>query len=275
MPADIASAVTPTYDAAIPVPVDGELATSAALQAMVLPVANRVEYLRARIEQTPWLVHEIKEDFITSHLKDAGGDSFWDEHWNAAAGGITSDWLIADIEEVDSAGIVRFQNISGSAAEALFRKAFAMKFGVFRRMVARVKFDNISSGMGFEFGFMRSTNTTPNSASVPTAAVSGLFLPSASPNFRLRTDDGSASSYVDTGVPVSTGTWYQLDLAFDGSQYTLQVDGGTPVAAVSNIPAATTDATFEWKIATPASGSARRIYLDLIYGRLEIPGRVF
>jgi hypothetical protein len=271
MPVDIASAVTPEYTASINVPLDGEQATSASLQAMILPVANRVEFLRQVDESAPWIRSEIFEDFRVSRAALANGDSLWERHWVGLAP--SADWTISQALFLDALGCVRFRNASGSATQWYSHEDVTSNyFSALRRIVARVRAGNISTGMNFDVGI---SGIAGGSITGTGDRVSCLFHPATSPNWQLRTANGASDSLVDTGVPVAADTWYQLDLVADGAgEYTLSIDGDTPVTAVSNKPSLTDFGGLHWMIEAPNAGATRDWILDFIYARFDQTDRV-
>lgn len=275
MPTNISSSVTAEYTAAIPVPDDGEYASHAALANAIRPVANRAEYLRDLVEVAPWRIVSIFEDFLAARVSSLPDHAQWDQLWNSSNDDVGS-WNIADLDFEDALGVVRFLNTSGSASASRYRKSFSMaRFENVRRITARVRASSVASGMNLEIGWLRSTDPNPGNEDSPSHAASVVFMPSSSANWRLRTDDGSSSTYVDTGVPVAADTWYQLDLVHDGALgVTLSIDGATPVGALTTIPALDDEGSLQWKIAAPAAGANRAWILDFIAGRFDVPGRV-
>lgn len=256
MSVNIAPNVTPTYDAALPVPADGEYANSAALQAMVLPVANRVEYLRQGLESAPWREVAIFEDFLAPVHEVDADEYYADTPWvmNTAFSGYTKTSIPAFS---DAMGLIVAENTSGGALSALSRKSEGcIQRTNFRRAVARVQVGSVIAGMGFTIGlnFMGGAE-----------AVAAVFAPAVSPNWVLRNSAGS----VNTGVVVAPGVWYELDLVHDGALgITLSVNNSTPVnqnpGAVGLLGDVLTPA---WNMITPAAGANRFFYVDFLYFR--------
>ncbi len=277
---NIAGTITPTYDASIPVPGDGDYANQAALIAMVKPIANRAEYLRAILEDAPWLRSDFFEDFFVDGTADAAAaQAKYNTLWTFTRTGTPSIGQTT-VVDADSIGVLDLTNSSGSASAAHFSKGNIVGVGPalaqmssFRRAVARVRVLSIVSGMNFEIGL--GTNGQ-NGVAEAAASITAIFQPSASPNWRLRTHTGGAAVHVDTGVPVAINTWYQLDLTSDGvSVVSLSVDGATPVtAAPGDLPAMSTICSFLTRFESPNAGAGRTWRCDFVYGRFSATGRV-
>jgi hypothetical protein len=265
MSVNIAPLVTPTYDATVPVPADGEYANSAALQAMVLPVANRVEYLRQVLEDAPWREVSIFEDFLAPVHEVDADEYYADTAWvmNSAFSGYAKTSIPAF---GDALGLIVASNSSGGALSALSRKTEGcIKVENFRRATARIQVGSVAAGMGFTIGldFVGGAET-----------MAAVFAPATSANWLLRDATGFLS--VDTGVPVAINTWYTLDLVHDGALgFTLSVNGSVPVVAnPAGLPALIDVVTPAWKMITPAAGANRFFYIDYIYFRDISAGRV-
>lgn len=282
MPTDIAPSVTATYTAVINRPNDGEYANAAALSALVLPVANRVEYVRSLVESNPWRTARIFEDFKSTLALSTSIDQYRsDEFWNTSGTVLDANISVTDVGSASGTstdlGVVRFANASGSAVTARFRKAFNIcRYAQARRFVARVLTGSIAAGNQLEVGFIRSTAAAPLDTGAPRDAISFVFNPAASPNWRVRTDDGTNQTFLDTGTAVAVDTYYNLDLTHDGAGgLTARVNGGSAVIPVANIPALTLGTSAQWKFAMPNAGANRRWEFDFLYWEMTEAARVF
>jgi hypothetical protein len=274
MPQNIASAVTPAYSSQIPVPLDGEYANNVALGAMVLPVANRVEYLRQRIETAPWTRAVIFDDF--SKIAQADADRvFSDTVWSMSGTKDANITLVDGSAGADEFGVMRIQDTSGSGATFRIYKSFdAFRFVNFRRMVARVRTSVVQANHDLEIGMLRSTVELPWDTSVPSSALSFGFQGAAAP-WKLRTNDGTTNGQTNSAIPVVASTWYVLDLRYDGaSQADLYVNGVLAATRNLTLPVGTLTGTPQLKFATGTTGT-RNVDVDFIYFEGATPNRVF
>jgi hypothetical protein len=281
MPVDIASGVTAEYTAVIPVPLDGEYANSDALQAMVKPIADRVEYMKQRFDDAPWARSEFFDDFVSGGT--AGSSTFLaDTLWqlfgtNAATFSNSGNSTLLD---GTTFGILEVNHAAGTVSSNLLSKGVISGVGntlgemaSFRRSTVRVRTGNIASGMNFEIGL---DNDSAHAVGGSSAAITAVFQPSVSANWRLRAHDGASAVFTDTGVPVVADTWYQLDLVSDGlSVVSLSINGAAAVVAdAGDLPAMTTDCAFVMRFGFPAAGASRTWLVDFVHGRFELTGRV-
>jgi hypothetical protein len=276
---DIAGTITPTYDASILVPADGDYANQAALVAMVKPIANRVEYLKQRFEDAPWARSEFFEDFVHFEADGANDRLFADTFWQLYG---TNPATLGNTSVIDATtfGLLSAEHSAGTVSNNMLSKGripsvsnSLAEMSTFRRAVVRVKPGSIASGMNFEIG-LSSDGTT--AVAENDESITAIFQPSVSANWRLRTHDGGAAVLVDTGVPVVAGTWYQLDLQSDGvSVVSLSIDGDTPVIAdPGDLPPLTTDCAFVTRFDMPNAGVGRTWTIDFIYATFDTSGRV-
>jgi|SRR5688572_12020626 len=277
---DIGPTLTATFDAAIPVPADGDYANQATLINMVKPIANRTAYLKQIAEDAPWRKSEFFEDFFVNGSADPATNlAQYNSLWTFTRVGTPSLSQTTAIG-ADELGTLSIENSSGSASAARLSKGDIISVGPalshmanFRRAVVRVKTLSIVSGMNFEVGLGTGGGTAVAESS---ASITAIFQPSASPNWRLRTHDGGAAVFVDTGVPVAINTWYQLDLVSDGvNVVSLSVNGATPVVAdPGDLPAMTTICDFLTRFEAPNAGAGRTWRCDFVYGRFENTSRI-
>ncbi len=277
MPVNIAPSVTPVYTATVNVPLDGEYANSAALQSTALALANRTEYVRQLVESAPWKTYRIVEDFCADQYTPNVDAYFYDERWHTSGVGLDANITLGSASTAANAiGVQRFSNVSGSAVEARFRKSFSLaKYAQFRRFVARLRTGSIVAGNTFEAGAIRSTDATPLDTGAPRDVMSWTFNPSASPNWRVRTDDGAAQTFTDSGIAVVADTDYVLDLRHDGAGGLTMFIGGVACGVpVANVPSMALDTTAQWKFAMPAAGANRRWDFDLLFWEFTDTARV-
>lgn len=276
MPIDVSSAVEPTYEPTVLVPLDGEYANSAQLQNMMLGALNRIEYLRQGLESAPWRESVIFDDF-TIPLTVVDGASMYasDTMWDTTGSTNWASLTISGLGDVEHIGLMRLTNASGNVTEALLRKTLGLcPIGALQRITCQLRTGNIASGNSCEVGLSPNLDPTPGDTSVPKQCVTATFIPSASANWRLRVHDGTTETFQDTGVPVVAGQWYQLDLTNTGSAYALSIDGAAPVSISSPLPSPTGAATLLMKFANPTSGATRRWDVDFIRSVIAAPDRV-
>jgi hypothetical protein len=87
---DIATLVTPTYDAVIPVPDDGELLTEVVLRGCLQPIANRVEFLRDLVPDaadSPEFFATLREDFLELDHNSSRSTLYGTVPWTAVMSG--------------------------------------------------------------------------------------------------------------------------------------------------------------------------------------------
>jgi hypothetical protein len=275
MPIDIASSVVPEYTAAIPVPLDGEYATSATLIDMVAPIANRIEFLRQGIDSDPWRRTVDFEDWARQDLDGeilSGDSGTW--ALNESPQVFTALGVVGG--DANAYGRLQLLNSSGSASSARLARdptALPGRFDQIESLAARMSVDSIASGMGVEFGAF--SNLISGIAQATGDGVAWIFQPSASPNWRLRSVLGGASTLIDSGIAVSAGTQYllRIDQTAPGT-FVGRVDDGSPHTVVSTIPGASSSCAHQTKFITPNAGANRSFTIDFTYARFGLPGRV-
>lgn len=265
MPVNIAPLVTPTYDAVISAPLDGEYANSAALQALVLPIANRTEYLKQALEDAPWRECTIMEDFLAP-VHEIDADEFYaDTAWvmNAAFSTYSKTPIVV-VDSDDALGYFVASNATAGALSALVRKTEGCVVAKdVRRAAARVWVGSIAAGMGFSVGF-DFVGGAP--------AVRAVFEPATSPNWLLQSDGGFVNQ--NTGIPVTAAAWTLLDLEHNGTgTWSLSVNGAAATTYAPASPVVTNPITPCWKLVTPAAGANRYFYVDFIYFRFLLQAR--
>ena len=274
MPIDIASAVVPEYTAAVPVPLDGEYATSAALTDMVAPLANRIEFLRQGIDSDPWRRSVYFEDFgrmaLSSEVLSA------DNVWSLLQSPTALTASVGSPGDAGTLGVGILTNSSGSATSARLVQdpnALPARFEQIETLAIKVRVANIATGMGLEFGCF--SNQISGIAQATGEGVAWIFQPSASPNWRLRSVNGGSSTLIDSGVAVVAATQYllRIDQTAPGT-FVGRVDAGSPLTVVTNIPTATSACGHQVKLITPSSGATREFHFDFVYARFGVPGRV-
>lgn len=267
MPTDVSSAVEAEYTAAIPVPLDGEYANSTALQNMVLPLANRIEFVRAA-QQAPWLRGGFFDDF--SHdfrvIDSANKTYMADTPWFASADPATSGFgQVVQVTDSSGFGVVRHRNSGGGAAEHIWHKGaggLMADWAAARRFVARVRANSIVTGMRCDIGLSGSVNN--GGGTTGDNSICFNFNPAVSANWILRTDDFSSSTNNISGVPVVAGTWYTLECQYTPGQADFYVDGVFQFSTNATLPSALSN-SFKIGLMTPNAGASREWLLDYVY----------
>jgi hypothetical protein len=270
MPVDIAPQVTPTYDAVINAPLDGEYANAAALQALVLPVANRVEFLNQGLIDSPFQSPFIKEDWF-SVLKVGtaihGDCGPWVYSESAAA---FSDPVQATNGLVSgTAGLSRWSNASGTAAVIQIRKPCLITRTHVRKVSFRMQMFSTTANKALQMGmFDVGGGTTIGSGD--TSGFGVIFDPAVHANFRTVGVTGGVYTYTDTGIPPVAGFHYQFDIDQDPDTLvcTLNISGagayafaGMPLAGAALCPTV--------RMGSSDSGS-REFNWDLYYLALSV-----
>lgn len=276
MPTDIAGAVEPDYTAAIPVPLDGEYANSTALQNMVLPLANRIEYVRGIVQDQPWIRGGFFDDFGTDfRVIDASNLTYQaDTPWFASADPATNGFgQVLNVGDSTGVGVVRHRNSGGGAAAHVWRKSLALLGSVasVRRFVVRVRANSIASGMRCDIG-VSGSGSTPSGATGDNS-MCFHFNPATSANWMLRTDDFTNSTFQASGVPVVAGTWYTLECVYTGSLASFYIDGVFQFSTSTTLPLTGLNTTFKIGLQTPNSGASREWLLDYVMLDCDFSGR--
>lgn len=266
MPTNIASTVTATYDASIPVPLDGEYAHQAALANMVRPVANRAEYLRQRLEGAPWTTLEILEDFCSLiDNSDAGSPHLiCDQAWIFSE---TNTATLAPQSSSAARSALRISTAGGSAVSARLRKQFSQEYSEFERFGCRVAMQSIAlADLNVEIGLISATGSNaPLEASG--TAISLVGNPTVNPNWCFRTRDGAAETLADSGVTIVAGTHVIAEIVPSGAAYAASINGGSPVLLTANVPSSAAVAGPQIRCAFPNAGASRQIDIDFAYWR--------
>jgi hypothetical protein len=269
MSVNIAGSVAPTYDAAIPVPLDGEYANSAALQAMILPIANRAEYLRQIVEEDPLRFVEIREDFSAVNLLSPTGVQ-GDTTWQSNVGG--SSWFnaVSDVaaQDEDHQGILKIQENSGSAC--IYKMPNSFPISRVQRAIVHVRLG--AAGVpftGFEFGFSAGTSATVNTTGVN--AWTAQYDPAVGGNWLHRTGNAGGNTRTSVGSAVTFGAWNRIELYVESGNLFMQVNNGTPHQATLTLPV--TSALLTPIIRFNGNSSSPQHNLDAVYYRFAVPNR--
>lgn len=272
MPVDISGAVEAEYTPAIPVPLDGEYANSTALQNMVLPLANRVEFIRQGLIEAPFESPVIREDWFDSEKIGSGsvhGDS---GPWTYAESGTAWDDPVQATSSIvsGSAGMLFLQNSSGTAATMQFKKRALIS----RNKIVRVSFrfnmptgskDNVKAQLGMFFG------GTTAIGSGDTHGFGMIYDPDVHANFRTVGVSGGVYSYTDTGVAPADNTHYQFDIVqnLDTLDIYMNIQGAGQYA-FAGLPTVGIDLQPDCRFGSKNSGT-RRFNWDLFYLGLIVP----
>jgi hypothetical protein len=270
MPTDISGAVAAEYTETIPVPLDGEYANSTALQAMVLPLANRIEYLNQGLIEAPFEQPFIREDWFSVEKVGSlvhGDTGPWNYAESAAA---FSDPLQSSGSATSgSAGMMRFENASGTAAVAEFRKKCLIARNKVRRLSARIHMLSTTTNKSFFLG-MTNLGGGTTIGSGDTSAFGVIYDPAVHANIRTVGVSGGVYTYTDTGVPPAAGTHYQLDIEQDPNTLAMTLNiQGSGAYAIAGLPAIGTDLIPVAKLGSTNSGS-RQFNWDLFYLGLNV-----
>lgn len=277
MPTDISGAVEPEYTETLPVPLDGEYANSTALQNMVLPLANRIEYVRALVQEQPWIRGGFFDDFgmdfrvIDSASLTYMADTPWFADDTPANNGFGQ---VINVSDSSGYGVVRHRNSGGGVAEHIWRKSAAlMPWAPVRRFGIRVCANSIASGMICDIGVTSSVSFAEGDDG--DNCLMFHFDPASSANWQLRTDNGAAvSTLAPSGVPVVAGTWYTLECLYDGTTASLYIDGVFQFSTNTTLPNTVgTQCTYKIGLLTPNSGASREWILDWAFLDCDFAGR--
>lgn len=265
MPTNIAGSVTPTYDQQIPVPLDGEHAHSAALSGMVRPIANRVAYLKERLEGAPETTVETFEDFTVFVNTSADGYLLCDQTWIYSESNAAT---LAPQSAAAARSALRISAVGGATVSARLRKnAGAQEYQYLERFACRVAMQNIAlADMKVEIGLISATGSNaPLEASG--TAISLVGDPTVNPNWMFRTYDGVGETLVDSGVAIVAGTHVLAEIVPAGAAYSASIDGGAPVTLSSNVPSSAAVAGPQMRVQFPNAGASRQIDIDFAYWR--------
>lgn len=132
------------------------------------------------------------------------------------------------------------------------------------RMHARVTVLATTAGAAAEIGFVSAASPTPGNASG--GAVTAYYDQATSANWLLRTRDATSGleSVADTGVAVTTSR-VRLEIAHNGTTWTLAIDGGDPTPAGDNIPGVSATAFPCFRFA--ATAASQGISVELFHAR--------
>lgn len=265
MPVDIAGAVEAEYTATIPVPLDGEYANSSALEAMILPLANRIESIHQSVVISSFEAPTIREDWFNG-VKDGAvvyGDA---GPWDYAESGTAWDSPIQSTIGLVSgaAGMLFLQNASGTAATMQFKKPALIT----RNHIARISFRfNMPPGskanVKAQLGMFAGGSTAIGSGD--TSGIGMIYDPSVHANFRTVGVSGGVYTYTDTGVVPADNTHYQFDIIQDTTTLDIYMNiQGSGAYAFAGLPLAGIPLSPDCRFGSLNSGT-RRFNWDLFY----------
>jgi hypothetical protein len=263
MPIDVSGAVEAEYTPEIPVPLDGELANSTALQNMILPLANRIESIHQSVVISSFEAPTIREDWFNFN-KDGSvvyGDS---GPWLYAESGAAWD---APAQSIDSssgmAGALFLQNASGSAAVMQFKKGAQITRNKIARISFRFNMQSSVSAMKAQLGMFAGGSTTIGSGD--TAGIGMIYDPAVHANFRTVGVSGGVYTYTDTGIAPAIGTHYQFDIVQDTTTLDIYMNiQGSGQYAFAGLPLAGLELSPDCRFGSTNSGT-RRFNWDLFY----------
>lgn len=268
MPTDISGGVTAEYTEAIPVPLDGEYANSTALQNMVLPIANRVEYLNQGLIATPFERPVIREDWLACEKVGAlvHGDS---GPWNYAESGVAFDTPIESTSGLvsGSSGMMFLQNASGSAAVVQFKKKCLISRNQIRQISFRFNMPSTAANQAVQLGMFFGGSTAIGSGD--TSGIGLIYDPAVHANFRTVGVSGGVYTYTDTGIPPAANTHYQVDIIQTAALAISMNIQGSGAYGFSGLPLAGSSLSPDCRFGTIDSGT-RRFNWDLFYLSTEV-----
>ena len=140
-------------------------------------------------------------------------------------------------------------------------------------MGCKIKTDSIAAGHGLEFGMFG--DFTLGLGSNPAITNLGwVWNPASSPNWRLKSSQSGATTFIDTGIPVAAATWYTLRLEQQSpGVFVGRLDAGADQTVIANIPSASAVGTTQLRWIQPNSGT-REYQVDYIYSRFGLAGRI-
>lgn len=272
MATDIVPSITAEYTAAIPVPDDGDAYNGAGLVNFALPLANRVEFLNAQLNEAPWVNSDVLDDFTVVFDGGSGSQDRWEmnTYWlvtHSGGSGALNPVVLAS--EVDSPGILRLAVTGGVGEDFRASKGVVWKFSQARRFTARVRIGATLAGQEVALGFGDGTNQGVDS---DTHAVQIRSIDGG--DWSIHTTFGGTSDVSIVGSAPTPGTFQQIDIFHDGAGvWTASVDGGAAVTAIANLPTLTNGASVFWAVEFPAAGT-RQFDLDFVRANFVVSGRV-
>lgn len=269
MPTDISGGVEAEYTATIPVPLDGEYANSTALQNMILPVANRVEFLNQGLIAAPFESPVIREDWFTVEKVDAlvhGDTGPWNYAESTAA--FSDPVQTTSVSNSGLAGAMFLTNTSGSAAVCQFKKKCLITRTHVRRLSFRFAMLSTAANKSLQLGLFFGGSTAIGSGD--TSGFGLIYDPAVHANFRSVGVSAGVYTYVDTGLAPSAGTHYQVDIVQDPDTLDLSMNiQNTGGYTFSGLPLAGIDLSPDCRFGTTNSGS-RQFLWDLFYLGLSV-----
>jgi hypothetical protein len=146
------------------------------------------------------------------------------------------------------------------------RKEALAQIGGFSRAACRVQMSATDSG-GLEFGLLNVSAIFLGHAA--NDGISWVFDPSASPNWRLRSNDGSTNTFTDSGIAVSGSTRYHLEIEKSGSNWVGRIDGAALTTRDSDLPADSLLVRLSSVLLFGTTGT-RRTDIDFMLSRLSV-----
>jgi hypothetical protein len=128
------------------------------------------------------------------------------------------------------------------------------------RMRALVRVNSVAAGAAAEVGFTSAADATPGDTGAA-VTVSAYFNASVGTTWLLRTRSAGSESVVDSGVAVNTSALQRLEIDYDGTHWTLSVDGSGPVLSGVNAP------SFAAAAFPVARATGQALHLDQLHFR--------
>ncbi len=269
MATDIVPSITPVYTAVVPVPDDADAVTGAGLVNFALPLANRIEFLNARVNTAPWVQAEMFDDFLVVDDSVAGflqSKELWVREDNTESSYTTSSGGTAP-----TVGELRIQNVGANAGELKLGTGSLWPIDKVSSITVRLKVAALLTGQNLEIALDIVSGDAIDVT--PASSLLGLIC-FDSGSWAFRTHRTSNASVAVPSSAMVANTYMQLQINHDGAGgWTASSDGGTVATAVSQIPADGTLLKLSIKAETPNAGS-RTVSIDFIHIRALPAARV-
>ncbi len=247
---------------------DGEAFNAQAINNFLLPIINRTEYLKQRLDE-PTASTLIFDDFLNGRLTSDSDLATAHSYWQQAESG--TQWTESFAGRDDGSIGQMLLSPSGAAIGNyhLYHAFTNYNLAQVRELQIRFKVQDVSlSGLRVECGFY---TELINDTEYQDAAEHGVgLLFRGGSGCYVRSTTGGASSAL--AIPSSSGTndtYLTLKLTHDGAGvWQGSINGGTPVQAATNIPASSLGTTLHLKVEVPSSGS-RIVTTDFVLARVD------
>ena len=136
------------------------------------------------------------------------------------------------------------------------------------RVGARIKYEDIPVSGGEDYYHFIGLNSKSTNLESTNYAVIGVNLSDNATNFVVKTHGGSGGNVTDTGVAVTSDTWFNLEIEINATSVSAWIDGSNVLnASTSNVPVSAVDLNptifTSFRIGSPSA--VRHIYYDWAY----------